>query len=453
MMEENNNLEDNNSINEKLVHYKKLNIIGSLKVGKSSLILSMENYLNSEFKINPEQKNEDFTENNENNNIPTLNNLTEQIKKLKLKLSSNSIIYLNCYETDLTENNIDFIKINLETLLTYSEFLILIIDISSIVSFNLVSQIMPNIISIINSNNELKDIKIILISNKIDLESQREVSGFEIKEFLDKYPNILNIELSLTDTNNFNEFIKKFNAFLEISENSNSYDAQHLIKIHDPPCLPQNMDKINVNNLGLNLFFLGSSSVGKTSFMKRFFKSEFVTAHLTTLGMDVEKTLTKIGDKIIKIEVWDTVGQERLRSIPKKYYSKGDGFLLLFDVTNRSTYDDVSGWIKDIREARGATNINGVNNKSKSSSNEVLFLIGNKIDDISHRVVKKEEAVELAKSYGVNYYEVSCKDGVNVYEVMTKLIFEAFSNAKGYNESFNLKKEKDKTNKKGKGCC
>ena len=452
MQEGNNNTEENNLLNEKLVHYKKLNIIGGSKVGKSSLILRMENYLNSEFKINPEEKHDE--ENNENNKIPTLNNLTEQLKKLKLKINENRTIHLNCYETTLTENNIDHINSNLETLLTYSEFIILMIDISSITSFNLISQIMPKILSILNKNPELKDTKLIFISNKTDLESQREVSGFEIKEFLDKYPNILNIELSLIDTNNFNDFIKKFNAFLEISENENSYDVQHLIKIYDPPSLPSNMEKFNINNLALSLFFLGSATVGKTSFIKRFFKSEFVDVHLTTLGMDVEKSLIKIGDKILKIEVWDTVGQERLRSIPKKFYKKADGFLLLFDVTNRSTYDEVSGWIKDIREERGVTNINGVNDKNKSSSNEVLFLIGNKIDDISHRVVKKEEALELAKSYGVNYYEVSCKDGINVYEVMCKLIYESFSNAKGYNESFNLKKEKTKTiNKKNKGCC
>ena len=450
MQEGNNNTEENNLLNEKLVHYKKLNIIGGSKVGKSSLILRMENYLNSEFKINPEEKHDE--ENNENNKIPTLINLTEQLKKLKLKINENRTIHLNCYETTLTENNIGHINLNLETLLTYSEFIILMIDISSLTSFNLISEIMPNIISLINSNTELSETKIIFISNKTDLESQREVSGFEIKEFLDKYPNILNIELSLIDTNNFNDFIKKFNAFLEISENENSYDVQHLIKIYDPPSLPSNMEKFNINNLALSLFFLGSATVGKTSFMKRFFKSEFITTHLSTLGMDVEKTLAKVDDKIIKIEVWDTVGQERLRSIPKRYYSKGDGFLLLFDVTNKKTYDDITGWIKDIRESRGVTNINGVNDKNKSSSNEVLFLIGNKIDDINNRVVQKEDALELAKSYGVNYYEVSCKDGVNVYEVMTKLIFESFSNAKGYNDSFNLKKEKTKSSKK-RGCC
>jgi GTPase SAR1 family protein len=139
----------------------------------------------------------------------------------------------------------------------------------------------------------------------------------------------------------------------------------------------------------------------------------------------------------------------KIRSIPKRYYSKGDGFLLLYDVTNKSTYDDVTGWIKDIREARGTSNINGVNDKK--SSNEILFLIGNKIDEVKKRVVSKEEAKQLADSFGVSYFEVSCKDGVNVYEVLCKLIFEAFSFAKGSNQNFKLN-GKTKKSKKKKFC-
>ena len=64
-------------------------------------------------------------------------------------------------------------------------------------------------------------------------------------------------------------------------------------------------------------------------------KFDFFENSLSTLGIDVEKTLAKVGENFVKIELWDTAGQERLRSIPKRYYSKGDGFLLLFDVTNK----------------------------------------------------------------------------------------------------------------------
>ena len=196
---------------------------------------------------------------------------------------------------------------------------------------------------------------------------------------------------------------------------------------------------------------MGSSGVGKTSFIKKFIKFNFFENSLSTLGIDVEKTLAKVGENFVKIELWDTAGQERLRSIPKRYYSKGDGFLLLYDVCNESSYEDVAGWIKDIREARGTTGINGINDKN-NSSNEVLFLIGNKIDDTKKRKVKKEDAKKMAENYGVSYFEISCKDGVNVYEILSNLIFEAFSKAKGTNKNFKLNNQNNQRVKK-KGCC
>ena len=165
--------------------------------------------------------------------------------------------------------------------------------------------------------------------------------------------------------------------------------------------------------------------------------------------------MAKVGDSNIKVELWDTAGQERLRSIPKRYYSKGDGFLLLFDVTNMSTYEDVAGWIKDIREARGTTNINGVNDKK--SSNEVLFLIGNKIDKVDNRVVTKEEAINLAKQYNVKYYEISCKQDLGVYEVFSDAIFEASSQNRRDSTNFVIQRRKTRiqslNNPQKKKCC
>ena len=292
----------------------------------------------------------------------------------------------------------------------------------------------------------------ILINNKNDLESSREVSGFEIKEFIDQYQNMINIELSLLDKDSFKEFIQKFVEILEREEKKEVYDHIHLVKIKHPPQIIKNPNENNTNleEISLNLFLLGSSTVGKTSFIKKFLKFEYFENSLSTLGIDVEKFLAKVENNLVKVELWDTAGQERLRSIPKKYYSKGDGFLLLYDVTNASTFEDVTGWIKDIREARGTFDTNGVNNTK--TSNEVLFLIGNKIDETKKRIVKKEDAKNLAEKYGVSYFEVSCKDGVNVYEVLSKLIFEAFSMSRGNNQHFKLS-ENNKNKSKKKKCC
>ena len=449
-----NTLNENNKRDSQMAHFQKINIFGSSNVGKSSFILSIEKYLENDFKIEVKdgEKKEDQVQPEEEENsgeeqktLPP--KLIQQLKRLNITYNKTTELYLDLYETNI--DNLEFIKNNIETLIIYSECLIFMIDISSINSFTSISQLLP-IISEINKNNNNPP-PIILLSNKTDLEASREVSGFEIKEFIDQYPGIINLELSLLDKNSFNEFLQKFVEILKKEEKKDIYDHIHLVKIKHPPTIVKGENEnANLDELSLNLFLLGSSTVGKTSFIKKILKFELFENNLSTLGIDVEKISAKVGNNYVKVELWDTAGQERLRSIPKRYYSKGDGFLLLFDVTNKSTYEDVTGWIKDIREARGTNNINGVNDKK--SSNEVLFLIGNKIDETKKRVITKGEAKQLADNYGVSYFEVSCKDGVNVYEVLCKLIFEAFSFAKGSNQNFKLNGQQDQKSKKKK-CC
>lgn len=437
-----------------MAHFQKINIFGCSNVGKSSLILSIEKFLEKEFKLEVnEQKKEEQTQqesgDERKNDQPP--KLVQQLKRINISYNESTELFLDLYETNI--DNIEFLKNNIDVLITYSECLIFMIDITSLNTFTLITQLLP----MISEANKNKDNNyappMILISNKIDLETSREVSGFEIKEFIDQYPGMINLDLSLLEKNSFHDFFQKFVEILKNEEKKKIYDHIHLVKIKNPPTIQKNSEEEKINyEISLNLFLLGSTSVGKTSFIKKCLKFEIFENSLSTLGIDVEKISTKVGDNYVRIELWDTAGQERLRSIPKRYYSKGDGFLLLFDVTNKSTYDDVVGWIKDIREARGVTNINGVNNKK--SSNEVLFLIGNKIDETKKRVVSKEDAKKLAEEYGVSYFEVSCKDGVNVYEILCKLIFEAFSKAKGNNQNFQINAESNhNADKKKKKCC
>ena len=394
-----NKINENDSRDSLMAHFQKINIFGSSNVGKSSLILSIEKYLEKDFKIevkeeeNKEEQPQPEKEENtgeEGQNLPPPK-LIQQLKRVNLSYNEKSELFLDLYETNI--DNLEFLKHNIDTLITYSECLIFMIDIASINSFTSISQLLPLIAEIYKDKDNNDKPPMILINNKNDLETSREVSGFEIKEFIDQYPGMINIELSLLEKNSFQEFFQKLVEILKNEEKKDIYDHIHLVKIKNPPSIQKHEEeKANLAELSLNLFLLGSSTVGKTSFIKKFLK---------------------------------------------------------FDVTNKSTYDDVTGWIKDIREARGTSNINGVNDKK--SSNEILFLIGNKIDEVKKRVVSKEEAKQLADSFGVSYFEVSCKDGVNVYEVLCKLIFEAFSFAKGSNQNFKLN-GKTKKSKKKKFC-
>jgi Ras-related protein Rab-6A len=310
------------------------------------------------------------------------------------------------------------------------------------------------------ANLQYGEVPLFFISNKVDLEINREVSGFEVKELIDHYNEVFNYEISLNleknqDDETINEFIIKLCNTISDQEKKYTfkYDSLNLVKICEPMKIKKESKIIkNVSN-SLNLLLLGSQSVGKTSFAQKLFQNQFKEETLSTLGVDIESTVAELYGALVKIELWDTVGQERLRSLPKKYFSKGDGFFLLFDVNDRKSFEDVEGWIKDIRTERGNANEENI---EKKSNDEVLVLIGNKIDKIGQRKVTKEEASQLAYKYDIKYYETSCKQGINLYEILCDIIIQASAcNRRESTRVILLEREnkaKNADNKKKK-CC
>ena len=306
------------------------------------------------------------------------------------------------------------------------------IDITSTNSFSQISELIPKIYQKMKSSIEFGEVPMFFISNKVDLEDKREVSGFEVKELIDNYTGMNNYEISLNLEKNAND--ETINEFIikvcnTISEQEKKYTFKHdslnLVKICEPMKIIKESKIMKAVENSINLLLLGSQAVGKTSFAQRLFNNQFKEETLSTLGIDIESTVVELYGALVKIELWDTVGQERLRSLPQKYYSKGDGFFLLFDVNDKKSFEDISGWIKDIRRARGGTKEEDL---EKKSDDEVLVLIGNKIDKIGNREVSREEALTLANKYNVKYYETSCKQGINLYEILCDIIFQASSN-------------------------
>ena len=442
-----------------LCHFKKVNIFGTSNVGKKTLLSYIEFFSNKAIGFEFKEKKDNIEENNKINKIDNNVSLVESIKKISITYYETRKLDINLYISNI--DNLDFIKENLETLLTNSECIIFMIDICSPDSFSSISELMPLVKTHMKKYIEYGDIPLFFISNKIDLEQDREVSGFEIKELIDNYENINNYEISLkleknTTDDSINEFILKLCN--TISDNDKKYcfkyDSLNLVKIREPMNVPEDSDLNKKTDNTLNFLILGSQYVGKTSFAQRLFNNEFSENTLTTLGIDVIRTISELYGNLVKIELWDTAGQERLRSIPKKYYSKGDGFFLLFDVTDRKTFEDVSGWIKDLRKTRGK---NTDENLEKQSTDEVLVLIGNKIDKKDKRIVTKEEAINLAKQYNVQYYEISCKEGINIYEVFCNVIFEASSNVRRQSTNIVIQRRKTRvvslSQPKKKKCC
>ena len=158
------------------------------------------------------------------------------------------------------------------------------------------------------------------------------------------------------------------------------------------------------------VLLLGDSTVGKTCFLLRYCDKTFQDAHLSTIGLDYRvKTMTLKNKKNIKLQIWDTAGQDRFRAIKKNYYKGANGIILIYDVTNLQTYENVKNWITQIRE--------------ETNPNVVIYLAGNKIDiPEEERVVKTEEGKEIANEYKLQFKETSAKDGINVNEVFQELV-------------------------------
>ncbi|XP_012142291.1 ras-related protein Rab-37 isoform X2 [Megachile rotundata] len=149
------------------------------------------------------------------------------------------------------------------------------------------------------------------------------------------------------------------------------------------------------------VMLLGDSGVGKTCLLTRFRDGRFLSGnYITTVGIDFRNKVVVVDDTSIKLQIWDTAGQERFRSVTHAYYRDAQALLLLYDVTNKTSYDNIRAWLSEIRE--------------HAKEDVVIMLLGNKSDCGTERVVKREDGERLAQEYKVPFMETSAKTGLNV---------------------------------------
>ena len=144
-----------------------------------------------------------------------------------------------------------------------------------------------------------------------------------------------------------------------------------------------------------------------------------------------------INGKNFIVKIYDTSGQEKYNSMVSNYYKKADGIILVFDLTNKESFDSINKWIKDINDNVDSKKIKRV-------------LVGNKIDLTDLRVITKEEAEEMAKSYEVKFYETSAKTNEGIGELMEGIVSEVVN--EGNQKGKNIKLEKKNEEKSGCGC-
>jgi len=157
----------------------------------------------------------------------------------------------------------------------------------------------------------------------------------------------------------------------------------------------------------IKLLIVGDSSVGKSNFIYRFIENRFCEEYLTTSGIDLKTANIKIKDKMIRVQLWDTAGQEKYRAITKNLFLKVLGALVFYDITNENSFQNLKEWVKSIKEECGG--------------HMQMILIGSKSDLADERVVRRDEAEAYAKEQKIEYMEASSKTGENVQEAIISL--------------------------------
>jgi Ras-related protein Rab-8A len=158
----------------------------------------------------------------------------------------------------------------------------------------------------------------------------------------------------------------------------------------------------------IKLLLVGNSGVGKSSILLRFVEDEFTSSFINTIGIDFRIRTVTVDDKRYKLQIWDTSGHERFRTITVAYFRGANGILLVYDVTNEKSFDDIKNWVRSIHY--------------HSPRNVNMMLIGNKCDIKNDRVIDTEKGQKLADEYHMPFLETSAKNSINVEDAFISLV-------------------------------
>ena len=179
------------------------------------------------------------------------------------------------------------------------------------------------------------------------------------------------------------------------------------------------------------IVLIGDTSVGKTNILSKYLTDEFDPESKATVGVEFGTKNFKIENNIVKVQIWDTAGQERYRSITNAYYKGAKGALLVYDITNKKSFDNLDRWISDLK----------TNGDEKIS----IVLLGNKSDLESQRVISTEEGKNKAELFKFAFMETSALNGSNIEKAFDELIKEV------YKDNHELFEKQAKVEMKDKG--
>ncbi|KAG9043978.1 hypothetical protein FS837_008934 [Tulasnella sp. UAMH 9824] len=167
--------------------------------------------------------------------------------------------------------------------------------------------------------------------------------------------------------------------------------------------------------LNIKLLLIGNSSVGKSSLLLRFADETFLTEDESsaTIGVDFRVSKMEVGGRRVKLSIWDTAGQERFRTITSSYYRGAQGIILVYDVSNRESFEALPKWFTEL--------------ETYVSPNVVKILVGNKVDKEFSRAVSEDEGRKFAERMDTLFVEASAKSNIGVQDAFKEVVNKASS--------------------------
>lgn len=165
-----------------------------------------------------------------------------------------------------------------------------------------------------------------------------------------------------------------------------------------------------ISDVTFKVLTIGETEVGKTSILLRMTENKFIDRSPPTIGVDFKSKLTKVSNIPIRVNIWDTAGQEKYRKLTRQYYRGTNGILIIYDVNSVESFSKISNWVEEIK---ADVNLNKIS----------LVLVGNKTD-LPYRAVSTQQGLALANKLNMNFVEVSALKNENIDTVFTILVHD-----------------------------
>ncbi|VDK32376.1 unnamed protein product [Taenia asiatica] len=158
------------------------------------------------------------------------------------------------------------------------------------------------------------------------------------------------------------------------------------------------------------LLLIGDSGVGKSCLLLRFSDDSFVDTYISTIGVDFKIRTLELDGKVVKLQIWDTAGQDRFRTITSSYYRGAQGIIIVYDITDEASFNNLKSWLSEI-DCYANASVN-------------RLLVGNKSDLDSKRAVPFEDGKKFADGLAIPFMETSAKTAHNVQEAFIKMAMQ-----------------------------